>query len=134
MSAIDEKRFVALNREWIARFDFNAMCAVEERRGCAFLEVVAPMMQRLDVENADEGQLVGAARMIKMSDIRLLFHQALLGAHPDLTEAEAGELIGQIGFSEAMAIVAWAVVRGLNAAGGSAAGGENPSKAKKGRS
>lgn len=128
MSAIDEKRFIALGREWVSRFDFNAMCAIEERRGCAFLEVVAPMLQRVDTAEADNQEsLVQAARSIRMIDIRMLFHESLLGAQPKVTEEEAGELIGEIGFQEAMGIVAWAVVRGINAGGG-AAGDENPPK------
>jgi len=130
MSAIDERRFSAAGRDWVARFDFNAMCAVEERRGCAFLEIVAPMLQRLAPgEVEDQAKAIEAARTIRMSDIRLLFHQSLLGAQPELSEADAGDLIGEIGFPEAMAIVAWAVAKSLgDAKGGDAAGDANPRK------
>lgn len=127
MSAVDEKRFKALDREWTARFDFNAMCEIEERCGRPFLEIVAPMLQRVDTSSADQASLIGAARAIRMSDIRLLFHQSLLGAHPEVTEIDAGELIAAIGFTEAMGIVAWAVVRGIGSGEGSdAAGAANP--------
>lgn len=129
MSAIDEKRFTAHGREWVARFDFNAMCAVEERRGRAFLEVVAPMLQRLAPgEVDDQGKALAAARSIRMSDIRLLFHQSLLGAQPELTETDAGELIGAIGFQQTMLIVAWAVTKALgdSSEGSGAAGEANP--------
>lgn len=134
MSALDEKRFIALNREWVARFDFNAMCAVEERRGCAFLEVVAPMLQRLAPgEVDDQGKALAAARSIRMSDIRLLFHQSLLGAQPEVSELEAGELIAHIGFQQTMLIVAWAVTKALGEAneGSGAAGEANPPAAAK---
>ena len=136
MSAIDEKRFSALGREWTARFDFNAMCAVEQRgEGRAFLAIVAPMLSQLDAADRDDpARQIAAARAIRMSDIRLLFHQSLLGAQPGLGEAEAGELIAAIGLGAAMGIVAWAVTRALGEAdadgesdqGGGAAGAENP--------
>jgi hypothetical protein len=116
MSAIDEQRFKALGREWTARFDFNAICEIEERRdGRAFLEIVAPMLQKIDAsEAANPSRQLAAASALRFSDVRMILWQALLGAQPDTTEAETGEVIAEIGFGEAMRLVAWAIAKGLN--------------------
>ena len=44
MSAIDSQRFDALDQEWEIRFDFNAICEIEERTGEKFMIVAAPLL------------------------------------------------------------------------------------------
>lgn len=135
MSAIDAKRFTALGREWTARFDFNAICAIEERRdGRAFLEIVAPMLQRLDEKDRNNpAKQVAAASAIRFSDLRLILNQALQGAQAGTSVDETGAIIAEIGLTETMSIVAWAIGRGMGQAEGSeAAGDENPPAAKSG--
>jgi len=117
MSALDQKRFAALDREWTARFDFNAMCGVEQDEaagGRSFMEIVAPFLIQLgEEERNDPARQAEAIRAIRMSDIRLVLHHALLGAHEELSPRRTGEIIADIGFSEAMAVVAWAIVRAI---------------------
>lgn len=135
MSAVDEKRFTALGREWIARFDFNAMCEIEENSGGrAFLEIVSPMLVKLDVADlADQAVQLKAVSAIRMGDIRLILHQSLQGAQPGTSAEQTGAIIGAIGFQAAMGVVAWAVVKAMGSAasddsesGSDAAGGANP--------
>lgn len=132
MSAVDEKRFTALGREWIARFDFNAMCEIEENSGGrAFLEIVSPMLGGLDVADlADQAVQLKAVSAIRMGDIRLILHQSLQGAQPGTSAEQTGAIIGAIGFQAAMGVVAWAVVKAMGSAasesGSDAAGGANP--------
>lgn len=116
MAAVDEKRFSALGQAWVARFDFNAMAELEERdpQGRAFFEIVAPMLVRLDDdERADPVRQLAAVKAIRMADIRAIFEQSLQSAHPGTTAEQTGEIIGELGFSEAMGVVAWAVVKAL---------------------
>lgn len=114
MSALDSKRFAALGKNWTARFSFNAQCAIEEETGRGFFELVGPMLIKLDDEDRDDAAKVMAAMSaLRTSDIRLVFHHALLAEHPDLTRHEAGELIEAIGMGGAMEVVAWAIARGV---------------------
>lgn len=135
MSALDEKRFTALGREFVARFDFNAMCAVEEARGGrGFLEIAAPFLQQLgEGERDDPVKAVEAAQRLKFADIRLILCEALRGAEPAIVPADAGEIIADLGIAKAMEIVAWAIVKavgsgdeGGNDAGGGATGAADP--------
>jgi hypothetical protein len=134
MAAIDQKRFTALGREWTARFDFNAMCEIEERSGRGFMEVASPFLVQLDEEDRkDPAKMLAAAKALRMSDIRLVLNQALQGAHPGTTADETGAIIADVGFEVAMAVVAWAIVKAMapsSGQGGDAAGGENPPPAK----
>lgn len=128
MSAVDEKRFKALGRDFVARFDFNAMCAVEEARGGAgFLEIAGPFLQQLDESDRDDpAKAIAAAQKLKFADVRLILCEALRHAEPNIDLVDAGEIIGDIGLQGAMEIVAWAIVKAMG--GGSGDAGENPLK------
>lgn len=130
MSALDEKRFTALGREFVARFDFNAMCAVEEARGGrGFLEIAAPFLQQLGEGDRDDPvKAVEAAQRLKFADIRLILCEALRGAEPAIVPADAGDIIGDLGIAKAMEIVAWAIVKAVGSGdeGGEAAGAADP--------
>jgi hypothetical protein len=113
MSRLDEKRFKALGRDWTARFDFNATCAIEEETGKGFYEFVGPLLVQLDAEDAeDPAKVFAAIKGIRQSDIRLVLFHALRGQH-DVTLEDVGEIIQSIGTPEAMAIVAWAIVQAM---------------------
>lgn len=112
MSALDEKRFSALGKDWTARFDFNAICDLEDRTGRPFLEVVAPFMSGVSADaNADPQAAIALASRLKMSDLRTILHASLLGAHPKLTLPETGEIIADAGIEVVSGIVAWAVAK-----------------------
>lgn len=116
MSRLDEKRFKALKQEWIARFDFNATCAIEEETGKTFYEFVGPLIVQLDAEDTEDPTKVFAAiKGIRQSDIRLVVFHALIGQH-DVTIKQVGQIIQDIGTAEAMSIVAWAIVQAMPAA------------------
>lgn len=113
MSA-DEKTFAALGRNWTARFDFNSICELEERYDRPFLELVGPMLSGVSEDDKDDPAKVAAAAMrIKFTDLRAVFHQALLGNHPDATVSDAGAMIADMGLEAAMEIVGWAVVKAM---------------------
>lgn len=138
VSALDEKRFEALGRKFVARFDFNAMCRVEDARdGRGFLEIAAPFLQRLDeADRADPAKAIAAARSLKFRDVRLILAEALRHAEPDIDEEDAGEIIGDIGLPAAMEVVAWAIVKAMgsdtdaDADGGGDASPANPTTRK----
>lgn len=113
MSRLDEKRFKALGQEWIARFDFNATCAIEEETGKGFYEFVGPLLIQLDREDAkNPAKVFEAMKGIRQSDIRLVLLHALSGAH-DVTAEEVGDIVQEIGMGEAMAIVGWCLVQAM---------------------
>lgn len=112
--AADEKTFSALGRDWTARFDFNAICAIEERFDRPFLEMVSPLLGGVSEEDKDNPEaLAAAASKIKMSDIRAIFHQSLLARQPETTADDAGNVISDMGLEAAMEIVAWAVLSAM---------------------
>lgn len=115
MSRLDEKRFQALGAEWIARFDFNATCAIEEETGESFYAVAAPFLAQLDKDDAgDPAKVLAALGGRYNSRIRLLLFHALSGAH-EVTLEDVGNIIGDIGLQEAMGIVLWAIAKGMGA-------------------
>lgn len=134
MSAIDQKRFKALGQNWIARFDFNAICNLEERVGSGFWEFVSPMMIQLDEGDAgNEQKVMEAVTGLRMSDLRLVMFFALQSNHAEMTEALAGDIIQDLGgFSGAMEIVAWAIMQAIpfdtSEDEGGATGAPNPPK------
>lgn len=114
MSRLDEKRFKALKQEWIARFDFNATCAIEDETGKTFYEFVGPLLVQLDAEDAaDPVKVFAAIKGIRQSDIRLVLFHALVGQHEDITLEQVGQIIQDIGTAQAMGIVAWAIVQAM---------------------
>lgn len=114
MSRLDEKRFKALKQDWIARFDFNATCAIEEETGRSFYEFVGPLLVQLDADDAeDPAKVFAAIKGIRQSDIRLILFHALIEQHEDITLELVGRIIQDIGTAEAMAIVAWAIVQAM---------------------
>ena len=113
MSRLDEKRFDALGQQWIARFDFNATCAIEEETGDSFYTVAAPFLAQIDEGNAkDPAKVLEALGTRYNSRIRLMLFHALSGQH-DVTIEDAGRIIGDIGLQAAMEVVLWAIAKGL---------------------
>ena len=130
--AADEKRFTANGKEWVARFDFNAICEIEDRYDAPFLEFVAPFLGSLNVEDAsDDAALVRAASLIKFTDLRTIFHQSLLACQPETTPADAGELISDMGLEAAMGVVVWAITSALPMGGEGAATANPPRRARR---
>jgi hypothetical protein len=117
MSRLDEKRFMALGQEWIARFGFNAQCAIEEETGKGFYAFVAPMLIQLDADDAAEpAKVMAALSGLRKTDMRLILRHALSEAH-DIAIDEVGDIIQDIGDAKAMEVVAWAIARAMPAAG-----------------
>lgn len=129
MSRLDEKRFNALGQEWIARFDFNATCAIEEETGKGFYEFVGPLLIQLDREDVENPSAVfSAIKGIRQSDIRLVLFHALSGAH-EVTLEDVGEIIQDIGIAGAMAVVAWAITQAMAPSSGEGTEGNAPTAA-----
>lgn len=128
MSRLDEKRFTALGVEWIARFDFNATCAIEEETGKGFYEFVAPLIIQLSEEDAkDPEKVMQAVIGLKQSDIRRVIYHALSGQH-EVTLEEVGEIIQDIGTPAAMGIIGWAIARAMPTEPGEPRGSEGNAK------
>lgn len=116
MSRLDEKRFNARGQEWIARFSFNATCAIEEETGESFYAVAAPFLAQIDQGDADDpAKVLEALGSRSNSRIRLLLFHALAEQH-EVTLEQVGDIIGEIGLPEAMGIVLWAIGRSLGSA------------------
>ncbi len=114
MSVLDEKRFKALGQEWIARFDFNATCAVEEDTGESFYAFAAPFLTQLDKGDVgDPAKVLAALGTRKNSAIRLLLFHALSGAH-DVTLEDVGAIIQEIGLKAATEVTLWAIAKGID--------------------
>lgn len=129
MARPDEKRFKARGSEWVARFDFNAVCDIEERSGKPFMEFVAPFFGSLEVKDKDNPKkIMQAMKGLRMSDLRTVLHQTLLEKQPNTTLADAGQIISDIGFEGTVEIVAWAMMKGMGQEG-DASGDANPPKA-----
>lgn len=126
MSAIDGQRFTALGQEWEVRFDFNAMCDIEERTGEPFMASAAPFLALID-ENAlgNEKAMVQVASRVSFGNMRQLLHWVLLPANSDLEKSEVGEIVNEIGLTETVAVLATAIAKAIPQ-GGDAAGDENP--------
>lgn len=137
MPAVDQKRFEALGQEWIARFDFNAICEIEDQTGKPFLSIVGPMLNAINVEEANDPQKAAAAAAmhLKMKDLRMILHEALRAYHPDIAARKVGEIISDIGMENALVVIMWAVMKGLGQntddQEGEPAGEANPPAAKR---
>lgn len=126
MSRLDEKRFTALGVEWIARFNFNATCAIEDETGESFYTVAAPFLQQMDKDDAaDPAKVLAMLGGRHNSTIRLLLFHAL-GHHHEVTKAEVGDIIDELGLQGAMEIVLWAIGRALGAQPEGAEGNAKP--------
>ena len=130
MSAVDEHRFKALGKEWVSRFDFNAVCEIEERTGRGFGAMVAPFLAGIDVSDIDNpSAMIGMASKIKFGDLRQILFQSLVAVQPDVTVEKAGNIIGDVGLAEIMPTVAWAISKGMGI-GGDVSDAENPPQPK----
>lgn len=144
MAKLDAKRFYALGCDWTARFDFNAICTLEEVTGEGFGAIVGPFLGALDEKDREDPKVLARlVSKIRASHLRAILFVALLGEHEDATPALAGRIIGELGLAGAMPVIAWAIVRGLGLGddaedgleggageGDDAAGAANPPKAK----
>lgn len=130
MAAIDEKRFTALGQEWVARFDFNAICEMEERTGQSFFALVSPFLNGLtEADKDDQAKVLAAAKAIRVSDVRMVLHQSLLACQPETTLADTGNIVGDIGLDKAMEVVGWAIMKGMpGQKEGAKRGAANPRK------
>lgn len=128
MSAADEKRFEALGKTWTARFDFNAMCRIEDEYNLPFMQAVSSIMPSISPEETDDPNKVMAAAMrMKFGDIRRILREALFDSHPGITLDQTGQIISSIGITSALEISAWAISKALgDNEGGDASGTENP--------
>ena len=134
MAFVDSKRFAALGKTWIARFDFNSAITLEDLYDKSFMEIVAPFLMLLDeADRHNPEKALAAAKAIRLGDIRAILEEALRGEHPDITTDEVGSICAAIGVGKATEIVAWAIVQALPTAeadddAGGATSDENPPK------
>ncbi len=129
MSAIDSQRFRALEQEWEIRFDFNAICEIEERTGEKFMVVAAPLLALVEIgEIGNEASMLSIAQRVDFANIRQLLFWALEGAHPDVEIRTAGTIVQAIGLPRAVEVIAKAIARALPTGGGEPEGTPNPPK------
>ena len=133
MSAIDSQRFTALGQEWTIRFDFNAICEIEEQTGTKFMVTAAPFLGLIGLGEMDsEAGLAAIAQRVDFANLRQLLFWALQGAHEDIEIRTAGEIVSAIGLPRAVEIIARALVKALpTGTEGDASGTENPPKPKR---
>ncbi|MDG6079752.1 hypothetical protein E3U23_11185 [Erythrobacter litoralis] len=131
MSAIDSQRFTALEQDWEVRFDFNAICEIEERTGEKFMVAAAPFLGLVDLGALDdEGGMLQIAQRVDFANLRQLLTWALEGAHPDVDLKTGGAIIQEVGLPRTVEVVAKAIAKALPTGGGDAGGTANPPQAK----
>ena len=109
-----EVPFKACNADWTLVLDFNALCAMETELG-----ITADMMGE---------RLSGSA-----ATIRSVFRIGLAAKHGDMTDLEAGRLIGDIGIKDAAELLAKALKLAFPDAAKSAGGNAPLARAPRGK-
>jgi len=105
-AAKGEVSFDAAGKTWTLRFGTNAICALETALGMGFAAALA---------------LLSDGTKVRVATIRSLVWAGLSGAHDDLTEEQAGELIDAIGIAKAGTLISEAVTLAFPAEGKAAA-------------
>lgn len=130
MSAIDSQSFAALGQDWTIRFDFNAICDIEERSGEKFMVTAAPFLDLIDTDKLGDAMgMVAIAQKVDFANLRKLLFLTLREAHPDIQLRTAGEIVKDIGLAQAVQVVALAIAKALpQGTEGDASGDANPPK------
>ena len=139
MSKIDSQSFDARGQRWTVRFDFNAICEIEERTGEKFMVHAAPFLALVDLDAlgkqaGDDAGMVAIAQRVDFANLRQLLCWALEGEHPEIDRCTTGELIQTIGLPKAVGVVAMAIAKAIPTGEEAKPGGTaNPPKARKPR-
>jgi len=130
VSAIDSQTFGALGQDWTIRFDFNAICDIEEQTGEKFMVTAAPFLQLIDMDQLEDAQgMVAIAQQVDFANLRKLLFLTLRQEHPEIELRKAGEIVVAIGLARAVQMVALALAKALpQGPEGNASGDENPPK------
>lgn len=111
--------FEAGGEKYTAVFGFRAMKAVETHYELPFMRAIQQAMPNVSPEDAtDKAKLAAASADIRLSDVGKLFEFSLLKHHPDLTEAQADDLIDEIGLERVSEIISEALTAALVKEGG----------------
>lgn len=106
-------------KTYTAFFGFRAMKSVETHYDLPFFQALQKAMPSLRPEDADDAEKVAAAgASIRMTEIGRLFQFALLKHHPDITEDDIEDMIDDLGFERAGAILGDAVAAAVSKEGG----------------
>ena len=135
MSKVDSQSFEARGQKWTVRYDFNAICEIEERTGEKFMAHAAPFLALVDLDalNHDAG-MVAIAQRVDFANLRQLLCWALEGEHPEVDRRTAGELIQAVGLPRAVGVVAMAIAKAIPTGEEAKPGGAaNPPKPRKTR-
>jgi hypothetical protein len=93
------------DKAYTASFSINAMCDLEQ------------LMRRSIVEIAMELEMVESnPTTLRMGTVRAVTWAALRQHHPELTEADAGDILAEAGFAEVMKVVLQAIYAAFPAA------------------
>lgn len=84
-----EVAFKVADAEYTLKFSTNAICELEER--------------------LDKGLNVIVANMERLSTVRALLWAGLKAKHPDITMAQAGEIIDRCGMAQATEVIGQAL-------------------------
>ena len=127
-----ESRFEALDKSWVFKLGYNAVCALEEAYNLPFLELVLTRLTFLTLPaEATEGEKVRAMRLARNTDVRQLLMTGLREHHSDITLDQAGSLIDAIGFRKISEVISAGIMFALDVPEEKEAGAakENPTKA-----
>jgi hypothetical protein len=81
--------FEADDKRYTMTFSINAMCEIEEE---------------LDMGITDIGEIMSAGQ-VRMKHLRAMFRAGLVDNHPDMTTAQAGDLMTELGPQRAADII-----------------------------
>lgn len=120
--------FTAGGTAYTAVFGFRAMKAVEAHYGLPFFKALQTAMPSLAPEDAgDPVKVAEAGASLRLTDVGALF-QFALAKHHDLSEAEAEDLIDEIGFERTAEVIGQAVTAALSKQGGEEKGANPPKR------
>lgn len=106
----DGVTFEADGRAWTLRFDVNALCDLEDHTGIGVNNIGSEL----------------AAGNIKLGFVRACYWAGLRRSKPNITTAEAGELIGELGIERAGELLTAAMNAAFPTPAKDNGGAENP--------
>lgn len=96
--------FVVNNKTYALRFSMNALCELENAFGRGIIDIIEEMRVWSPADGPDgqpieetEEQRTARVNRIRLSFVRTLFWAGLRERHPQVTLADAGELISDMG-------------------------------------
>lgn len=99
--------FTALGQQWVAVFDTNAQCGLEDAFGKGLTAIILDHFEGLGgaVDKDDPEQVRAAARKVEVRVIRAILFHSLRGHHPQIDINLVGKIIDELEMSGAVKLL-----------------------------